>query len=292
MSDELWHSFDHKVLMGGMGDDTAMLIAELYARGLEPDEIVFCDTESEFPHTYKFIEYLKKWSEEKKWSKIVILNKLDKDGEPLSVIGNCINKKTLPAVAFGSKSCSLRFKMETADLYFNNSEKCHLAWGVNKKGINFNLHTGKILRMVGINYDEPQRVNSWKNQPKWVQVFPLFDWEIGEKESENVEKVGLYYPGKSSCTVCPNMSHAEIAMLRDEYPLIFKQSLSIESNYRKTSLIKSKQTDLFTEGVFDNTVMGLGGRNGKTWKQMLHEYDENPQYYKVMSDKKPCGCGH
>ena len=62
---KLWNSFDYKAVMCGMGDDTAMLISELYKRGFEPDELIFCDTGSEFPHTYEFIEHLKKWSKKK-----------------------------------------------------------------------------------------------------------------------------------------------------------------------------------------------------------------------------------
>lgn len=291
-SQELWDSFKYKVVMGGMGDDTAMMIAELYHRGFEPDEIVFCDTGSEFPHTYEFIEHLTKWCKEKEWSKVVVLNKLNEEGSKKSVIKDAQDRKTLPAAAFGSKSCSMRFKVEVADKYFNNNTDCWSAWGVDKKGVASKNHTGKILRLVGINYDEPNRVKGWSNQPKWVQSFPLFDWLIGENESEVVEEVGLYYPGKSSCTICPNMTHGEVAMLRDDYPVIFRQSLAIESDYRETSLIKSDQTDLFGDDSFDNTVLGLGGRNGKTWEQMLHEYDANPQHYKQSANKKPCECGH
>ncbi len=43
-SQELWDSFDVHYLMGGMGDDTSELIAELYVRGFEPKEIIFCDS--------------------------------------------------------------------------------------------------------------------------------------------------------------------------------------------------------------------------------------------------------
>ena len=101
-SQELWDSFEYRVVMGGMGDDTAMMIAELYDRGFEPDEIVFCDTGSEFPHTYEFITHLQKWCVEKKWSKVVILKKLDKFKKPLSVISMCRSQRTLPAAAPGS----------------------------------------------------------------------------------------------------------------------------------------------------------------------------------------------
>ena len=289
---ELWDSFEWKVLMCGMGDDTVMLIAELYERGFEPDELVFCDTGSEFPHTYEFIKHLQKWCIEKKWSKVVILKKLDKFKAPLSVISMVSSQNTLPAAAFGSKSCSLRFKTETADLYFNNNPNCWKAWGVDKKGVSNKLHTGKILRMVGINFDEPIRVEGWANQNKWTQAFPLYDLEIGEAESEAVERVGLYYPGKSSCTICPYLTHGEVAMLHDYYPKLYDDSIVLEDNYRKYNLIESAQDDLFGDDSYDNTVMGLGGRNGKTRGQMLKEYQANPQHYKQSTNKKPCECGH
>tara|TARA_R100000951_G_C2625323_1_gene175798 strand:- start:23 stop:937 length:915 start_codon:yes stop_codon:yes gene_type:complete len=289
---ELWGSFVHRVVMGGMGDDTVMMIAEMYERGFEPDEIVFCDTGSEFPHTYEFIKFLQKWCIEKEWSKVVILKKLDKFDQPLSVISMVSSQNTLPAAAFGSKSCSLRFKVETADKYFNNNPDCWKAWGVKKKGVATSKHKGKILRLVGINFDEPERVKGWKNEPKWTQAFPLFDWVIGEAESEAVERVGLYYPGKSSCTICPYLTHGEIAMLYDDYPIKYQESITIEDNYRKHNLIKSDQVDLFGDDSFDNTVLGLGGRNGKTRGQMLKEYQANPQHYKQSTNKKPCECGH
>lgn len=148
--DKAWFATSFRVVMGGMGDDTAMLIAEMYKRGYEPDEIVFCDTGSEFEHTYRFIGWLRSWCNEKKWSKVVVLRKWDKDGNPLSVIESAEKNNTLPAAAFGSKSCSLRFKVETADKYFNNHPKCHKAWGIEKKGEPLDSHTGSILRIYGL----------------------------------------------------------------------------------------------------------------------------------------------
>ncbi|MGL5566652.1 MAG: hypothetical protein ACRDC4_13095 [Plesiomonas sp.] len=194
--EDAWAVTKFRVIMGGMGDDTAMMIAEMYERGYEPDEIVFCDTGSEFPHTYRFINFLQEWCAERKWSKVVVLKKFDKHGEPLSVIGMVEANNTLPAAAFGFKTCSMRFKTETGDKYFNNHPKAWDAWGVDRKGSRASSHTGSILRLIGINADEPDRAARWKPQDKWVQVFPLFDWGIGEKESDAVERVGLYYPGK------------------------------------------------------------------------------------------------
>lgn len=230
--EEAWAATTFRVIMGGMGDDTAMMIAEMYERGYEPDEIVFCDTGSEFPHTYRFITFLQNWCIERNWSKVVVLKKFDKHGDPLSVIATAEAGNTLPAAAFGKKSCSLRFKTETGDKYFNNHPKAWKAWGVGKKGARLDSHTGAILRLVGINADEPERAAKWQPQDKWVQAFPLFDWDIGEKESDAVERVGLYYPGKSSCVCCPHLSSAELHMLHDDYPEIFERVLMMEDVYR------------------------------------------------------------
>lgn len=240
--DFAWHFTDFHVLMGGMGDDTAMLIAEMYERGYEPDEIVFCDTGSEFPHTYGFITFLQNWCIERNWSKVTVLKKYDTDGNPLSVITTAEQGNTLPAAAFGKKSCSLRFKTETADKYFNNHPKALAAWGVTKKGQPLDSHTGSILRIVGINADEPQRAARWAPQDKWVQVFPLYDWGIGERESEAVERVGLYYPGKSSCVCCPHLSSAELHMLHDDYPDVFERVQRMESNYRQHGMTPESST--------------------------------------------------
>jgi hypothetical protein len=137
--EKAWFATSFRVIMAGMGDDTVMLIAEMYKRGYEPDEIIFCDTGSEFEHTYNFIGWLRSWCNERKWSKVVVLRKWDKDGEPLSVIETAEKNNTLPPAAFGSKSCSLRFKVETADKYFHNHPECLKAWGLRKKAFRWIL---------------------------------------------------------------------------------------------------------------------------------------------------------
>lgn len=240
--EEAWASTEFRVVMAGMGDDTAMMIAEMYKRGFEPDEIVFADTGSEHKHTYKFINYLKAWCAQRNWSKVVVLRKTDKSGAPLSVIGLAERDNTLPGAAFGVKSCTLRFKTETADKYFNNHPDCWRAWGVSGKGKSLESHTGSILRIVGINADEPSRYAKWRPEHKWTQVFPLVDWDIGEHESDAVEEVGLYYPGKSSCICCPHMSGKELYNLKIMYPDDYLRIRMLESNYQKTNMTPNSST--------------------------------------------------
>ena len=254
-----WDATTYRVVMGGMGDDTAMLIAELFNRGYEPDEIVFCDTGSEFEHTYKFIEHLNQWMIENNWSKLTILQKCDIDGNKLSVLSEAEKFNTLPAAAFGSKSCSMKFKVNVADKYFNNNPDCHKAWGVDGKGKSLDSHTGSILRIIGINADEQHRVERWKPEHKWTQVFPLVDWDIGEKESTIVEKVGLYYPKKSSCVCCPHLKGSELVMIRDNYPKDFGRIIAMENNYIEHNMKENSSTK--------------GLCRSKTINQKIQEYE-------------------
>lgn len=257
---EAWEATEFRVVMAGMGDDTVMLIAELYEMGFEPDEIVFCDTGSEFGHTYEFIGFLRSWCQENKWSKVVILRKTDREGNPLSVIGTAEKDGTLPAAAFGSKACSMRFKTETADKYFNNHPAAWKAWGVDKKGRPLNTHTGSILRMVGINADETHRFKGWEPQDKWVQVYPLADLGVGENESDAVLRVGLYYPGKSSCYCCPHMNGKEIYDLKMNSHEDYLRIKALEDNY-----IATKRTP-------ESSTRGLC--RGKTIDEKMAEYTE------------------
>ncbi len=255
---EAWGATNFRVVMAGMGDDTVMLIAELFERGYEPDEIVFCDTGSEFDHTYRFIKFLTAWCDENNWSRVITLHKTDREGVPLSVIGTAEKDRTLPAAAFGSKACSMRFKTETADKYFNNHPSVLRAWGVDRKGRPLTTHTGAILRMVGINADETHRFKGWKPEDKWVQCYPLADLEIGEKESQAVQRVGLYYPGKSSCYCCPHMSGKEIYQLKVRSPEQYERIKALENAY-----ILNKRTP-------ESSTKGLC--RGKTIDEKMAEY--------------------
>lgn len=211
-------------IVSGMGDDSAMMIAECYERGYEPDSIIFCDTGNEWPRTYKFLAHLSMWMMSRSWSKLVVLRKKNGDGNLIDVYSDNFKNGRMPPPVYGFKSCSMKFKTEVANRYLAHD---HLKNGkVSWKG-----WENKIIKAVGINADEEKRINSWQEDECFEQVFPLVDWDIGEHEAKDtVERVGLYLPGKSSCFMCPNATAAEIVELHDKHPLLFHKAIAMEMN--------------------------------------------------------------
>lgn len=214
-------------VVSGMGDDSAMMIAELFVRGYEPEAIIFCDTGNEWPHTMAFVAKLQTWMLANDWSELVVLDKRNKDGVKTSVYSENFKNGRMPPPVYGFKTCSHRFKREPADRYLaeregHKGDKGRISWkGWDKK----------IIKCVGINADEDHRIGNWVEDENFDQVFPLVDWDIGEKEAiETVEAVGLYMPGKSSCFMCPNATADEVVKLYREHPFYFYMAIAMEQN--------------------------------------------------------------
>lgn len=214
-------------VVSGMGDDSAMMIAELFVRGYEPKAIIFCNTGNEWPHTMAFAAKLQTWMMANNWSELIILDKYTKHGQKTSVYSENFKNGRMPPPVYGFKTCSLRFKKEPADRYLAEREGHK---GDNGR-ISWKNWDKKIVKCVGLNADEDHRINGWMEDDCFEQVFPLDDWGTGEHEAINtVESVGLYMPGKSSCTMCPNMTAPEIIKLYRYHPFLFAMAIAMEQN--------------------------------------------------------------
>ncbi|EQD60340.1 hypothetical protein B1B_07821, partial [mine drainage metagenome] len=105
------------VSFGAGVDSTAMLVA-LHEADLKPDVITFADTGGEKPETLNHVEamcaVLKSWG----WPTINVCRK-----SPLAstgyhdLYGNCFANQTLPSLAFGMKSCSIKWKQIPQDQF-------------------------------------------------------------------------------------------------------------------------------------------------------------------------------
>ena len=98
------------VCLGCGVDSTAMLVA-LRLAGLRPDIITFADTGAEQPETMAHLDRMNTVLEDWRWDPIVICRKVPLASTGYAdLYGNCISNETLPSLAFGLKSCSVKWK--------------------------------------------------------------------------------------------------------------------------------------------------------------------------------------
>lgn len=212
------------VTYGGGTNSTAMIIG-MVKQGIIPDRILFSDTGGERPDTYEFIEKFSEWLDQNGAPRVIKLHYTTKDGRTLTLEQDCLEHQALPAIAYGFKSCSQKFKARVADKFCNNDPDCKAVWENGEK----------IDKYIGYDAGEPKRVECHKaydlTDKKYNHHYPLYEWGwTRERCKEEIQSVGLPLPGKSSCFFCPSMKKAEIEELWKHYPDLFKRAISMEMN--------------------------------------------------------------
>ncbi len=183
---------------GGGTNSTAMLIG-MVERGIKPDHVLFADTGGEKEGTYHYITYFNNWLYQHNMPLIETVKYKTKLGVELTLEQDIINNKTLPAIAFGWKTCSQKFKIAPQE-----------------KFIKERYPNEEIIHYIGFDLGEGHRVkeNPLENHKN---IYPLIDWKWNrERCVEVIKGAGLCLPGKSSCFFCRNMKKNEILELSDK----------------------------------------------------------------------------
>jgi hypothetical protein len=106
------------VVAYGLGVNSTAALVGLRQRGIRPDLILFADTGSEKQETYDYLPTIQEWLERVGFPPVVVVRKEVKDFKnwpPYASLGeNCLTNGTLPSLAFGFKSCSLKWKVYVA----------------------------------------------------------------------------------------------------------------------------------------------------------------------------------
>lgn len=242
---------------GAGTNSTAMLIACVKLR--EPvDLILFADTGGEKPETYVYVKRFSDWLADHGYPEIITVKAPNRTLEE-----DCLNRKTLPSVAFGFKTCSQRFKGEPQDKFVRNWEMALKAWGRGEK----------VTKLIGYDADEPYRAKPFVSD-RYANRYPLIEWDMGRDECVmTIEGAGLPLPGKSSCFFCPNMKEHEIRQLRETSPDLFQRALAMEENAHDTLDI----------------VRGLG--RTWSWSDLARFWDTQTEFPFARTDRPmPCDC--
>lgn len=244
------------VITCGGGKNFTALIWEWYQRKLKrPDLIIFSDTGAELKATYAHLVKMNNWLLSIGYPEITICHAGQLQNKQIKLNEVCKEKSTLPAVAFGAKSCSLRFKKEQVDIYLNNYQPAKDVWGKYRKLSDIK---SKITRVIGFDAGEDHRVKETSCE-KYDVVYPLYDWDMDRDDCiEAIENSPLPMPPKSSCYMCPNMKTHEILEMAENEPDSLKAALEIEDGFLRSDAAKGRMVKTkVLRRIDNNTMIGI-----------------------------------
>ena len=240
---------------GGGTDSTAMLIG-MWEKGEKVDLILFADTGGEKPHTYDHIKRFSEWLVKNGMPEITVVK------EKITLEQDCLDRRALPSIAYGFKTCSQRFKIQPQDKFMNNWQPAKDAW---ERG-------EKVLKLVGYDATEERRAKDYGDK-KYQMRYPLIEWGWDRRTCiDLIQSYGIPLPGKSACFFCPSSKAQEVKQLAKQYPDLAARAVAMEKNAILTD------------------IKGLG--RDYSWTEML-KFDE-AQTKLFDSDwstaEVPCGC--
>ncbi|WP_224016688.1 hypothetical protein [Paraburkholderia tropica] len=213
------------------------MLVLLHAAVIRPHVITFADTGGEKPETIAHIErmnaILRTWG----WPQIDVCRKIPLASTGYSdLYGNCMANETLPSLAFGMKSCSIKWKQTPQDQFLKgvksgpNVRPAHPLWI-------FTQAAGeRIVKLIGYDYGPADTRRSKGLKPAdddfdYVYPLQLVRWARRDCVRAITEALGAdMVPIKSACFFCPASKHWELYWLAANHPDLMEQALLMERN--------------------------------------------------------------
>lgn len=234
-----------KIVSYGAGTNSTAMLIWMAKNNDKPDHILFADTGGEKEGTYHYIKYFNSWLIKNGMPEIETVRYKTKLGNNLTLEQDILNNNTLPAIAFGWKTCSQKFKIQPQENFLKTR-----------------YPNEEIIHFIGFDIGERNRVKD-NLLPNHKNIYPLIELQWNRSRCvDEILLVGLCLPGKSSCFFCPNMKKREVLELSEEEKRRVKV---IEANATKVAELKGlgrqySWTDLINADtnqlkMFDDTEM-------------------------------------
>lgn len=275
------------VSWGGGTNSTAMLCG-MVERGVKPDLVMFADTGSEMPQTYEHLAMMQAQVQAWWGIELRVVRKL-RVGQFEGLEGECLRGNKLPALAYGSRACSVKYKHEPQNRLLCQLLKAQgktwprmpkakklklleltpLAWS------QINAPSPRVsVRAIGFDAGEAHR-NKPSPDPWADNWYPLMEWNWRRVDCiATIKRHGLPQPGKSACFFCPASKPGEVLRMRDEQPELLARALEIE---RRAQIGVNRQ------------VRGLGAENN-LWANWLAQDAAQMNFLDIQPVHAPCGC--
>lgn len=185
-----------QVVCFGAGLDSSAMLVALHEADLKPDVITFANTGGEKKATMLHLDRMNKVLASWGWPQIDVCVKKTLPTTPYDdLYGNCISNETLPSLAFGLKSCSIKYKQGPQDSFLIGVKSGpfkhppHPLWDrATAEGV-------RIVKMIGYDCGPADMRRSKKPPPadsKFDYVYPLqlIGWSRPECAQAITEALG------------------------------------------------------------------------------------------------------
>ena len=273
------------VVAYGLGVDSTAMLIEFANRGIKPDLILFADTGGEKPETYAYLDVIRPYLQKVGFPDVTVVRYQPKTAVYHTLEGQCLHTGTLPSLAYGGKSCSLKMKRQPQDKFIlerfppdefvKQGRRVVRAIGF-EAGEERRTYVAHVVKAIGLDAGEEHRLTwrqetpeksvrptrqQWLDEHFFVYWYPLLSWGHNRECCKQIIfAAGLPVPIKSACYFCPASKKHEIAWLQEHHPELMERALAIEQN---------AQAKL-------KTVKGLG--RSFAWASFLGKHNSLPLF--------------
>jgi len=103
------------VVAYGLGVNSTAMLVEFVQRDIRPDMILFADTGGEKPETYAYMPVIQRYLRTMGFPPVETVRYEPVRAAYRTLEEQCLHTKTLPSLAYGGKSCSLKYKRAPQD---------------------------------------------------------------------------------------------------------------------------------------------------------------------------------
>lgn len=242
------------VVAYGLGVDSTAMLIEFARRRIRPDRILFADTGGEKPETYNYLPVIRAFLGRVGFPDVVTVRYQPKRAAYHTLEGQCLHTGTLPSLAYGGKSCSLKYKRSPQDKYILEAYPLPEVLRQGKRivrAIGFDAGEERrtyprVVKAIGLDageehrrtwerpwVDPKQRLSrdAWLDLHYFVYWYPLMEWGYDRERCKSIiVEAGLPVPIKSACFFCPASKKHEIGWLEENHPELLERALAIERN--------------------------------------------------------------
>ena len=206
------------------------------------------------------------WLESKGWPLVTRCAKKTLESTAYNdLTGNCLDNQTLPSLAFGMKSCSIKWKQGPQDVVLKGAKRGPMKRDPHPLWIQSQERGVKLVKLIG--YDSsPADIRRSKKVKRedadFLYSYPLQD--LGWTREDCIARIlqeGLEVPIKSACFFCPASQKWELWWLAGTHPDLFMKALEIEHTAMTGKHSRWGQDDC---------------TYGTDWEELIQEHDSFP----------------